>query len=366
LEEPTLSSESLIDLAQIGWDEDRAQFMEQNHPGLVPARIAVEYGHSYAAFAEGGEMSAEVSGRMRHESVTRGELPAVGDWVAARAVPGEDKLMIEAVLPRRSSFSRDVAGLTTQEQVLAANVDKLFILAGLDGDLNLRRVERFLTLAWESGAVPIVVLTKTDKADDVPGALDAVAAIAPGVEVLPVCAPDGIGVEAVLEQLSGNPTVALLGSSGVGKSTLINRMLGEDVMTTKKVRWDGKGRHTTSHRQLIPLPGGGAVIDTPGLRELRLWDANEGIDVSFSDITELAERCRFNDCSHEHEPGCGVLAALEDGSLDASRLASFRKLAKELAALERRKDVHLAREHNRRFKRMASEGAARAKAKRRY
>jgi ribosome biogenesis GTPase len=313
-----------------------------------------------------GEMSAEVTGRMRHDALLKTELPAVGDWVAGRRVPGEAKVMIEVLLPRRSSFSRDVAGLTTEEQVLAANIDKVFVLAGLDGDLNLRRVERFLTLAWESGAVPVVVLTKTDKCDDVPTALGDVMTVAPGVEVYAVCALEGSGVEPIMAELRGNPTVAFLGSSGVGKSTLINRMLGEDIMTTKKVRWDGKGRHTTTHRELLPLPGGGAVIDTPGLRELRLWDAGEGIDTSFSDIAEMAAACRFRDCSHEHEPGCAVIAALATGVLDEGRLASYRKLQRELAALARKKDAHLAREHGRRFQRLAVEARARSKAKDRF
>lgn len=354
-----------FDLALIGWDEDRDSYLKEHHPGLVPARVSVEHRHSYTVLTAEGEMSAEVTGRMRHDALLKSELPAVGDWVAGRRVPGEDKVMIEALLARRSAFSRDVAGLTTEEQVLAANVDKVFVLAGLDGDLNLRRVERFLTLAWESGAIPVVVLTKTDKCDDVPAALEDVVAIAPGVEVYAVCALVDEGVGALAEELVGDPTVAFLGSSGVGKSTLINRMLGEDTMTTKKVRWDGKGRHTTTHRELLPLPGGGAVIDTPGLRELRLWDAGEGIDSSFSDIAELASACRFRDCSHEHEPGCAVIAALESGALDEGRLASYRKLQRELAALARKKDAHLAREHGRRFQRLAAEARARSRAKER-
>ena len=328
----------LIDLGHLGWDEERAAYMQQHHPALEPARVAVEHRHSYEVFAASGELAAEVTGRLRHGTELRTELPAVGDWVAVRILPGERKAMIEAVLPRRSSFSRDVAGLTTEEQVLAANLDKVFVVAGLDGDLNIRRVERFLTLAWESGAVPIVVLTKTDMCADLPSAIESVSTVAPGVEVLAVCALDGSGLDAVRDQLGGHPTIALLGSSGVGKSTLINRLLGEDLMTTDEVRWDGRGKHTTSHRQLIPLPGGGALIDTPGLRELRLWDGDAGIESSFSDITELAEECRFNDCSHEHEPGCAVLTALDENRLDAARLNGYRKLQKELAALERKKD----------------------------
>lgn len=355
-----------FDLARLGWTEDRQSHLQQNHPDLQAARVAIEHRGAYTVFTDDGELAAEITGRMRHETVLRTDLPAVGDWVAVRRLPGERKAMIEAVLPRRSSFSRDVAGLRTEEQVLAANVDKLFVVSGLDGDLNVRRIERFLTLGWESGATPVVVLTKTDKCDDVAGALAEVARSAPGVEIFPVCALDGSGLGALRAELAGDPTIAVLGSSGVGKSTLINGLLDAELMVTDSVRWDGRGKHTTTHRQLIPLPDGGALIDTPGLRELRLWDADTGIDTSFNDIAGLAEGCHFTDCSHEHEPGCAVLAALEKGHLEEDRLASYRKLKRELAALERRKDVHLAREHARRFKHLAAEGRAKSRAKGRF
>ena len=350
-----------VDLARLGWDAERADHLHTHHPGLEPARVAVEHRGSYILFTDGGEVSAEITGRMRHDAVLRTELPAVGDWVAIRPLPNEPKAIIEAVLPRRSSFSRDIAGLTTEEQVLAANIDVLFILAGLDGDLNLRRVERFLTLAWESGARPVIVLTKTDRCDDVAAAVNGVIDVAVGADVVAVCALDGSGIDGLEVHLHGDPTIALLGTSGVGKSTLINRLLGEDLMVTKKVRWDGKGRHTTSHRQLIPLPAGGAIIDTPGLRELRLWDADTGLDSSFTDIAELASSCRFADCSHEHEPGCAVLTAVEEGSLEGARLASYRKLARELAALERKKNIHLAREHARKFKKVTNDARTRSR-----
>lgn len=353
----------VIDLARIGWDEDRTTYLQKNHPDLEPARVAVEHRGSYVLFGTPGELAGEISGRMRHDTILRTELPAVGDWVAARMIDGEPKAIIEAVLPRKSSFSRDVAGLTTEEQVLAANVDVLFILAGLDGDLNVRRVERFLTLAWESGAKPVVVLTKTDRCDDLSAALRDVGRVAPGVDVIAVCALDGTGIAEAEVHLAGDPTIALLGTSGVGKSTLINRLLGDDVMVTKKVRWDGKGRHTTSHRQLIPMPGGGAIIDTPGLRELRLWDADIGLDETFADIAELAAACRFADCAHEYEPDCAVLAGVEREELEPERLASYRKLARELAALERKKDVRLAREHARRFKKITNEARTRSRSK---
>lgn len=356
-------SPPVIDLARLGWDEDRKSYMHENHPDLQPARVAVEHRGSYVLFGAAGELFGEISGRFRHETTLGAELPAVGDWVATRPLPNEAKAVIEAVLPRRSSFSRDVAGLTTEEQVLAANVDVLFILAGLDGELNVRRVERFLTLASESGARPVVVLTKVDRCDELAGALQDVAAVAPGVDIAAVCALDGTGMDELAGHLMDDPTIALLGTSGVGKSTLINRLLNNDLMVTKKVRWDGKGRHTTSHRQLIPLPGGGAIIDTPGLRELRLWDADTGLDTSFTDIADLATGCRFADCTHEHEPECAVLAAVELGVLDGARLASYRKLARELAALERKKDVHLAREHARKFKKLTNDARTRSRSR---
>ena len=353
--------EASFEVSRLGWDQDRAHHLEQQHPGLQPARVAIEHKGSYTLFTAKGEVRGDVSGRLRHETILRSALPVVGDWVATRPVGDESKAVIEAVLPRRTSFSRDIAGLTTEEQVLAANVDVLLILAGLDGDLNLRRVERFLTLAWQSGAVPAIVLSKIDMCLDLDDVLTQVHAIAPGVEIFPVCGLDGRGMDPLQNFFEGGRTGALLGSSGVGKSTLINHLMQEEVMVTREVRWDGKGKHTTSHRQLIPLAGGGCVIDTPGLRELRLWDADEGIEASFSDISSLAEGCRFTDCSHEHEPDCEVLAAVEDGRLDRGRLSSYRKLARELAALERRKDVHLAREHRRKFTRAYSEARTRSK-----
>lgn len=340
----------VFDLCRIGWHENRESYLQQNHPGLSPARVVIEHKGSYKLLTGDGERTGEATGRLLHDAIVRADLPAVGDWLAIRLVAGERKAMIEAVLPRTSSFSRDIAGLTTEEQVLAANIDVVFVVAGLDGELNVRRVERFLTLAWESGAVPVVILTKSDLCDDVAAAIAVTEGVAPGVPVVPVSARAGTHLADVRTHIEPGQTIVVLGASGVGKSTLINRLLSHDVMPTDNVRWNGKGRHTTTHRQLIPLPESGCVIDTPGLRELRLWSADHGIDTSFADITEIASACRFTDCSHDHEPDCAVMAAVADGELDRARLASFNKLQRELAALARKNNVHLARAHSRRFK----------------
>ena len=358
-----MPQENSFDLFRIGWNRDRADDLNRTHPGLQAGRVAVEHKGSYTLFTARGEVRGVITGRMRHATILRADLPVVGDWVATRPIDNGDQVVIEALLPRQSAFSRDIAGLTTEEQVLAANVDVLLILAGLDGDLNLRRVERFLTLAWQSGATPVVVLSKIDQCPDLQNVLSRVESIAPGVDLHPICGLDGTGIEPLRQIFREGQTGALVGSSGVGKSTLINHLVGGSVMTTREVRWDGKGKHTTSHRQLIPLAEGGCVIDTPGLREVRLWDADEGVDTSFSDVVQLAQGCRFNDCSHGHEPGCDVLAALEDGRLDRDRLANYRKLTRELAALERKKDAHLARQHRRKFQSAYAAAKARSKEK---
>ena len=350
--------ESLVDL---GWDDAWDEQLKQHGPGLEPARVAVEHRGAYTLIASRGEVAAEVTGKLRHAAAERSDLPAVGDWVAIDPAPADGSAPIRAVLPRRSVFSRKVAGFQVEEQIIAANIDVVFVVSALDADLNLRRIERYLTLAWESGATPVVVLTKSDISPDVAGALTEVAAIAAGAEVHAVSALEVRELEGLRPYLDGNRTVALLGSSGVGKSTLINTLLGSEVMVTKEIRWDGKGRHTTTHRQLIPLPGGGALIDTPGMRELQLWDGDAGVDLAFRDIAELAAGCRFSDCSHEHEPGCAVLQAVQGGALAPERLASYRKQVRELAAVARKKDTRLASAEAKKWKRLNREAASRAR-----
>jgi ribosome biogenesis GTPase len=340
-------------LARFGWTpaiED--QFATHLADGLEPARVAVEHRGAYLLYTADGERPAELAGRLRHAARSRAELPAVGDWVA---VSGE-RALIQAVLPRRTKFSRLAATDRGQtiEQVVAANVDVVFLVTGLDGDLNPRRLERYLTLGWESGAEPVVVLTKADLCDDPESAALEVEAIAMGVPVHPVSNVTGQGVDTLARYFGGDRTVAALGSSGVGKSSLVNRLAGEELMATGGLRADGGGRHTTTNRQLLLLPTGGLFLDTPGMRELRLWESSDGLAAAFDDVAAAAARCRFADCAHETEPGCEVRRAIADGTLAADRLASWRKLQSELRYLAVKQDARLrseARKERRRFAR---------------
>jgi ribosome biogenesis GTPase len=343
-----------MDLLQWGWTDFFAQqFDEHAAQGLVPARIAAQHRELYRAYGEQGELVACVSGRLRMQAAGPQDFPVVGDWVAVRTRPRERSATIHAVLRRRTQFSRKVAGRTTAEQVAAANVDTVFLVVGLDGDFNLRRLERYLVTAWESGAAPVVVLNKSDLCDpgDLAGRLVAAESVAPGVAIHPLSAITGDGLDVLLPHLAVGKTAALLGSSGVGKSALINRLLGREALRTAPVRaHDSRGRHTTTHRRLILLPGGGMIIDTPGMRELQFWSAGEGVSTAFADLSELATACRFHDCTHRAEPGCAVLEAVREGRFDARRLENFHKAQAELAALERRQDTLAAREHKRQSK----------------
>jgi len=297
--------------------------------------VAVEHRSEYVIYTEHGELRAELAGRLRHGD----EHPAVGDWVAVALRPSEGRATIHAVLPRRSAFTRKVAWAETKPQVVAANVDVVFVVCGLDANYNVRRIERYLTLAWESGAQPVVLLTKADLCDDVDPRVYEVESIAFGVPVHAVSAPHGDGLETVRSYVPAGRTAALLGSSGVGKSTLVNALVGEELLATQGLRDDGRGRHTTSHRQLVPLPEGGLVLDTPGMRELQLWDADEGMQAAFADVDALAAQCRFADCAHREEPGCAVRAALAGGTLDVERFESWGKLQRELERLARKQDA---------------------------
>ena len=350
-----------FDLSALGWTAElQHAFDEIGDPRLEPARVAAEHRGSYRVLTAAGGVTGTVPGKMTHEATSREELPAVGDWVAVEMIDA-DGAVIRAVLPRRSSFIRKLAGDRADAQVISSNVDVVFIVDPFDRGPNLRRIERYLTVAWESGATPVVVLTKSDLATDAAGDLENVMTVSPGAEVHVVSCVTGDGLTELRRYLDGSPTVAALGPSGAGKSSLINALIGREVMPTQEVREDGKGRHTTTHRQLIPLPEGGVFIDTPGMRELQLFDGDEGIDLSFSDIYALAEQCRFRDCAHDREPGCAVIEAVATRELDEGRLAGYRKQLRELASIARRKDRRLAQEEARRWKKLSRDARARAR-----
>jgi ribosome biogenesis GTPase / thiamine phosphate phosphatase len=330
------------ELEALGWSADFEQsFAPYAGDGHLPARVAVQHRGAYVVCTETGDLQAELSGRLRHEAEDGG-LPVAGDWVVIRPHEDGSGAVVHAVLPRRTAISRKAAWLATEEQVLGANVDVVFLVAGLDGDLNLRRLERYLTTVWNSGAEPVVVLSKADLCPDLEEALISVSGVAIGVPIHAVSGLTGEGVDELRPYLGENRTVALLGSSGVGKSTLINCLRGEEIQAVGPVRkGDGRGRHTTTARELVRLPGGGLLLDTPGMRELQLWAAEEGLETTFGDVEALTAQCRFNDCSHEREPGCAVRSALANGSLDRARYAGYRKLQRELHALAVRQDKRL-------------------------
>jgi ribosome biogenesis GTPase / thiamine phosphate phosphatase len=355
----------LYALQDLGWtDGHTTEFEPHAASGLVPARVAAQHRGAYVLFSELGELRAEPAGRLAHEATGSGDLPAVGDWVAVSARPEEGAATIQHVFARRTKFSRKVAMAASQEQVLAANVDAVFLLMSLNEDFNLRRLERYITMAWESGAQPVVVLTKTDLCPEWELRVLEVEAIAFGLPVHAISSLTGEGLDLVRSHLAPGRTIALLGSSGVGKSTLVNTLAGEELLATQTIREDdGEGRHTTTHRQLVLLPGGGLVLDTPGMRELQLWESSDGISETFADVEGFAAKCRFADCAHRTEPGCAVQAALEDGSLPFGRWASYKKLQRELAHLERRLDKRLQSEERKRWAKAGAEGRAQMRAK---
>ncbi|HET7744313.1 MAG TPA: ribosome small subunit-dependent GTPase A [Gaiellaceae bacterium] len=342
---------SVRPLADLGWtDELEAAFVQYEERGFEPARVVAEHRGGYLVRSERDERLAHPRGRLRDEEIFAG-MPAVGDWVAVCDASGE-RYAIEAVLPRRTKISRKTPWLKVEEHVLAANVDTVFLVSGLDGDFNPRRIERYLTAAWDSGASPVLVLTKLDLLDDASKPVEA-EGLAMGVPVLPVSNVSGEGIDAVSALLEPRQTIALLGSSGVGKSTLANRLAGRQLMPTGDLRADGRGRHTTRHRQLLVLPSGALLLDTPGLRELQVWEGD--VDAAFADIAELAADCRFTDCAHETEPDCAIREALATGDLDPERWKSYLKLQRELAAVTRRRGSREHRELKRRWRQRARE-----------
>jgi ribosome biogenesis GTPase / thiamine phosphate phosphatase len=344
-----------VELERIGWTPERADaFAPPAAAGLVPGRVSLEHTHIYRVLTMDGEVLARVAGRLRHQASTRADFPAVGDWVALELPPHGGDARIRAVLPRASRFSRRAAGDPAQEQVVAANIDTVFLVGGLDGDFNPRRIERYLLVAWDSGAAPVVVLNKADLAADAERMAEAVRALAPAVPVHPtscVSPDDRWNVDVLRQYLGPGQTGALLGSSGVGKSTIVNRLIGFDLLRTRDVRVsDSRGRHTSTSRQMVLLPGSGVLIDTPGMRELQLWETGEGLAGAFADIEALAAGCRFRDCRHRQEPGCAVRAAADTGDLGPGRLESYQKLQDERAHHEREADQRAQIEEKRRWK----------------
>lgn len=326
----------------LGFERFRALFAEFAAAGLIPARVVRTVRGRLTAATADGLVRAEVAAHLLKSTEELVALPAVGDWVALRVGDDLEFPLAEAVLPRHSAFVRRDPGKAAIGQVIAANIDTVFILQPIDTEPNLRRLEREIALAWESGATPVIVLSKADLSPDSAADLAVAESVAFGVDVVLESAKSGEGVDALLAYASGHRTVALIGPSGAGKSTLVNRLVGVDVQAVAKVRaFDGKGRHVTVVRELVPLPGGGVLVDTPGLRAVALWDSEAGVAAAFPEITELAAPCRFADCTHTSEPGCAVLAALERGQIERSRYDSYLSLMGETAATSRDNDVRL-------------------------
>jgi len=336
-----------LQLEDLGWDAFFADaFQPYEQLGLTPARVAARHHGPCELLTEHGRIGGLPAGKL--EGL---DLPVAGDWVAVRELEGEKRGIVEAILPRRTTFTRKEAWRRTVAQVVAANVDTIFLVTAFGQDLNPRRLERYLTAAWDSGANPVIVVNKSDTATDAEDGLAEAKAIAFEVPVHAVSAATGSGLDQLEPYLGRGRTVALLGSSGVGKSTLINRLAGRELLPTADTSKGGRGRHTTTNRELVPLPGGALLLDTPGMRELALWADESVLDSTFAEIVDLAGACRFADCTHLHEPGCAVQTAIADGSLEAERFDSYLKLQRELRALEIRKDARLRSETRKEWRR---------------
>jgi len=347
-------------LKELGWNsffENNFQPYKEN--GFTPARILLEQKSELIVFTETGELTAKVAGKIRHIAQSKSDLPVVGDWVAIRPLHGGTAL-IEAILPRQSQIIRIASGMRkkrvgriSEEQVLGANIDTIFIVTGLDRDYNIRRIERYLTLVYNSGAIPVIILNKSDLCPDIDDKLSEVESVAFGVPIHIISATSDVNLQNLKQYFSPGKTITLLGSSGTGKSTIINKLLGFERQKVKEISESiGKGQHTTSHRELIFMPGGGIIVDNPGMREITLSAEEENIGDTFQDIKELAQNCKFNDCQHQSEPGCAVKQAIKNDELESERLTSYQKLRNELKFIDDRKQLGSRRAVNEKWNRI--------------
>ena len=334
--------DNLINIKKYGFSEVFSSEIPEDDP-LEPARVLSQEKGFYRVVTDNGEKLAEVSGKFRFQTTVPSEYPVVGDFVLVNWNESGNSAIIESLLPRKSAFIRKAAGESQQEQVVAANIDTVFLCMALNNDFNLRRLERYISIAWNSGAMPVVVLTKSDLCDDLENKLSEVSSIAFGIDILVTTSMEEDGYKELLPFISEGKTIAIIGSSGVGKSTMINRLLGKEYLKTNGLRNDDKGRHTTTRRELFLLPSGGRVIDTPGMREFGMWDNDTGIERTFTDIEELASQCKFRNCTHTNEPGCAIRSALTMGELQIDRWQSYQKLKAENDYIEDKESYMIAK-----------------------